>query len=117
MRGTTFDWRWVVVILIVLIFFGQVSLRPSLGVGAVLLALGGYWAVQAGLEPWRGRNTLLGSKRYTYWRGQRIELGPARRTRVNLPPTTSLIVSVLYLLLGAGLIFAALRLVLRLAGV
>ncbi len=117
MGGTNFDWRWVVVIFNALVFFGQINVFPTPVVGVVLLALGAYWAVSAGLEPWRGRNTLLGSKRYTYWRGQRIELGPTRRTRVNLPPTTSLIVSLLYLSLGIGLILAALRLLLRLVGV
>ena len=117
-RGS-FDWRWVVVIFIALVLFGQLSLRPSPSLGVLLLALGGYWAISAGLEPWRGRGSLMGSRRVTYWRGQRIELGPARRarTRVNLPPTTGLIVSILYLTMGVGLIFAALRLLLRLVGV
>ncbi len=112
--GTTFDWRWIVVIVVALVFFGQLSLAPSAGLGVVLLALGAYWAIQAGLEPWRGRGPTLGSRRVTYWRGQRIELGPARRTRLRLPPATSLLVSVFYLILGAGLLFATLRLLLRL---
>ncbi len=114
MGGSNFDWRWIVLILIALVFFGQVSLVPSPYVGVILLALGGYWAVQAGLGPWRGRNAILGSKRVTYWRGQRIELGPPSRSRVRLPATTPLLVSVIYLALGAGLIFAALSLLLRL---
>ncbi len=114
MGGTTFDWRWIIVIFVVLIFFGQLSLAPSPGLGVIILALGTYWAIQAGLEPWRGRGPLLGSKKVTYWRGQRIELGPTRRTRPRLLPVTSLLVSVLYFVMGAGLLFATLRLLLRL---
>lgn len=117
--GQNFDWRWIVVLFIALVFFGQLRLAPSTGLGVVLLALGGYWAVQAGLEPWRGgRGSLLGSKKVTYWRGQRIELGPTRRSsRVRLPATTSLLVSILYIGMGAGLWFAALRSLLRMVGV
>jgi hypothetical protein len=50
----------------------------------------------------------------TYWRGQRIELGPPRRSRLRVPPVTALLVSLFYLLLGAGLLFATLRVLLRL---
>lgn len=113
MGGTSFDWRWIVLILVALIFFGQISFAPSAGLSVIILALGAYWALRAGFEPWRGRDAILGSRRVTYWRGQRIELRPARRARVRLAPMP-LLVSVLYLLISAGLVLAALRLALRL---
>ncbi len=111
---TTFDWRWIVVIFIALLFFGQIRIAPSPLLSMVLLALGGYWAVQAGIEPWRGRRSLLGSSKVTYWRGQRIETRTPVRARFRTPPTTPLIVSIIYLLMGLGLWFSALLVLLRL---
>ena len=103
MIRTGFDWRWIVVIVVALLFFGQVNLSLSPIVGVALLGLGGYWALQAGLTPWRGRGgSLLGSTKVTYWRGQRIEMKQPRRSRFAVPATTSLAVSVLYLVVGAG---------------
>ena len=114
MRGrTTFDWRWIVVIVIALVFFGQLRIAPSPVLGVVILALGGYWAIQAGLEPWRGRAPILGSSKVTYWRGQRIEMKQPTRARFRTPATTPLIVSIVYLSMGVGLWFATLSLLLR----
>ncbi len=115
MRGsTTFDWRWIVVILVVLVLLGQLRFAASPALGVIVLAIGGYWAVQAGLEPWRGRGPVLGSAKVTYWRGQRIEMKQPARARFRTPATTPLIVSIVYLTMGLGLWFAALRLLLRL---
>ncbi len=114
MGRTTFDWRWIIVIVVALIFFGQVRLSPSSEFGVLLLALGGYWAIQAALTPWRERGSLLGSTKVTYWRGQRIELpvggSRGRRTRFRTPDATPLAVSIVYMVLGAGCVYAALRL-------
>lgn len=117
MGRTSFDWRWIVIIFVALIFLGQVNLRFSPVIGVVLLALGGYWAIQAGLSSWRergGGGPLLGNTKVTYWRGQRIELprnnqSSARRLRLRTPAGTNLLVSVFYLVLGAGFVFAAVR--------
>ena len=118
MGRTTVDWRWIIVIVIALIFFGQLRLATSPELGVVLLALGGYWAVQAGMIPWRGRGSLLGSRnKVTYWRGQRIELKQPRRARFRTPAATPLLVSLVYLTMGIGLWLGALRLLLRLVGV
>jgi hypothetical protein len=118
---TSFDWRWIIIIFVALIFFGQVNLRFSPAVGVVLLALGAYWAIQAGLSSWRergGGGSLLGSSKVTYWRGQRIELprnqSPVRRLRLRTPVGSSLLVSIFYLVLGAGFVYAAVRSLLRL---
>jgi Na+-transporting NADH:ubiquinone oxidoreductase subunit NqrB len=108
---TNFDWRWIIVIILALLFFGQISLAPSAEVSIVLLALGGYWALQAGLAPWRGRDALLGGPKVTYWRGQRIELPRSQRARFRAPAATSLIVSIVYLIMSAGCWLGALRLI------
>jgi hypothetical protein len=113
---TTVDWRWIVMILVVLVFFGIVRLNIPRELAVLLLALGGYWAVMAGLQPWRQPGALLGSPKVTYWRGQRIELpargSTARRARFRTPGGTALIVSVIYLGLGIGCWYAAVRLAL-----
>ena len=118
MGRTSFDWRWIVIIFVALIFLGQVNLRFSPAIGVVLLALGGYCAIQAGLSSWGERGPLLGSSKVTYWRGQRIELprnqSPVRRLGLRTPAGTSLLVSIFYLVLGAGFVFAAVRSLLRL---
>ncbi len=115
MRGSsTFDWRWIVVIVVVLVLLGQLRIAPSPALGVIVLAIGGFWVVQAGLEPWRGRRPVLGSAKVTYWRGQRIEMKQPARARFRTPATTPLIVSIVYLIMGVGLWFAALRLLLRL---
>jgi hypothetical protein len=109
---TNFDWRWIVVIILALVFFGQISFAPSAGVSIVLLALGGYWALQAGLAPWRGRDALLGGgPKVTYWRGQRIELPRAQRSRFRAPAMTSLLVSIVYLVMSIGCWLGVVRLV------
>ena len=114
MGQTTVDWRWIVVIVVALFFFGQLRLGSSSELGMVLLALGGYWAVLAGLRPWREQGSILGNRKVTYWRGQRIELERPRRSRFRTPVTTSLLVSFVYLAMGAGLWLGALRILLRL---
>ena len=115
MGRTTIDWRWIVAIIIVLIFFGQLNLGASPALSIIILALGGYWAVQAGLTPWRGRGSLFGSStKVTYWRCQRIELPQSRRPRFRTPAGLPLLASLIYLLMGAGLWLGAVRLLLRL---
>jgi hypothetical protein len=112
---TDFDWRWIVVIVVALMFFGQLSLSPSPILGVVLLGLGGYWALQAGLAPWRNRGSLLGNTKVTYWRGQRIEMKQPRRSRWTAPATTPLLVSLVYLVLGIGFWLGAIMLLYRIA--
>lgn len=114
MGRTTFDWRWIILIVVALIFFGQVRIAPSAELGVVLLGLGAYWAVQAGLGPWRGRGSMLGSTKVTYWRGQRLEIPQSRRSRLRTLSATSVAVSALYLSLGLGCLYAAVRLLILL---
>ncbi len=111
---TTFDWRWIILLVIALMFFGQLRLAPSSGLGIVLLAAGGYWAIQAGLDAWRSGGATLGSTKVTYWRGQRLEIPQRRGPRFRTPAATPMIVSAVYLTMGAGLLLGAIRLLLRL---
>ena len=116
MGRTTFDWRWIILLLIALMFFGQLRLAPSSGLGVVLLAAGGYWAIQAGLGAWRSGGATLGSTKVTYWRGQRLEIPQTRRQRFRTPAATPLIIAFVYVAMGVGLLLGALRLLLRLVG-
>ncbi len=113
MIRTGFDWRWIVVIVIALIFFGQINLSLSPILGVILLGLGGYWGIQAGLSPWRGRGSMLGSTKVTYWRGQRIEMKQPRRSRLSVPASTPLAVSIFYLAIGVMCVIGALMLLWR----
>ncbi len=115
MSRTGFDWRWIVVIVVALMFFGQLNLSLSPIMGVVLLGLGGYWALQAGLTPWRGRGPLLGNTKVSYWRGQRIEMKQPRRSRFAVPAATPLAISVLYLALSAVCWIGLMMLIYRIA--
>lgn len=114
MGRTTFDWRWILVIVIVLMFFGQLRLYTGSGLDIFLFGLASYWTFRAGLGAWRDSGPVLGSSKVTYWRGQRIEMKQPRRARLRAPGTMQLAISVFYLALGVtfGIIalWAALRL-------
>ena len=114
MGRTSFDWRWIILIVIALMFFGQLRLAPSSELGIVLLGLGGYWAIQAGLGAWRSGGATLGSTKVTYWRGQRLEIPQTRRQRFRTPAATPLLVALVYMAMGVGLLLGALRLLFRL---
>lgn len=112
MNTTNFDWRWVGVILILLLV-----LTADTRTGIVVAAIGAAWMIQAGLEPWRGgRSRSLGSTKVTYWRGQRIETKVSARARLRSVSSLQIVVSVLYLLLGLGSAFAAIYWFARLTG-
>ena len=65
-----FDWRWVLLLLLGPVFARRYS--PLLMI--VLLFVGAYLAIRAGVAAWCGGTWLTGRPRETYWRGQRIEL-------------------------------------------
>lgn len=112
MNTTNFDWRWVGVILILLMIFAR-DTRTDI----VVAAIGAAWMIQAGLEPWRGgRSSVLGSTKVTYWRGQRIETKVPARARLRSVSSIQMVVSALYLLLGLGSAFAAIYWFARLTG-
>ncbi len=113
MNTMNVDWRAVVVILLVLLFI--FSRNPAVDV--VLLTVGAAWALQSGLGPWRGGRSPLGSTKVTYWRGQKIVTKQPPRARLRSVGGLQLTVSVLYIVLGLGMAYAAIVSFLRLVGV
>ncbi len=110
MRNLPFDSRWLILIFLALLLF-----NPGRLTGVVLLAVGAGWAIQAGLASLRISAPQLGGTKVTYWRGQRIETRQAPSQRVRSVPVTQLAIGVFYVVLGAGLGYAALVLFLRLS--
>lgn len=113
MRGFRFDWRWAALILF-LALLANARMVPWPLIALTLGAAGGYLITMA----WRawGPGGRWGSggdtRRVTYWRGQRIEApGAPRRYR---PVSWGELAPVLvYGLMGAALVLAALAVVLR----
>ena len=98
MNTLNFDWRWIGVILILILIFSR-DPRTDIVVGAI----GAAWMIQAGLEPWRaGRTSVLGSTKVTYWRGQRIETKVPARARLRSVSSVQIAASVVYLLIGVA---------------
>jgi hypothetical protein len=111
MPGRRFDWRWIVLIVIVAIIANGAQL-PWL-VLFLALAGGGGYLLYLGWQVWGGG--AFSSKRVTYWRGQRIET-PAQRRR-GLPPLRAIGPALLYLIIGGALVLTALAVLLRQFGV
>lgn len=116
MRGFRFDWRWLILIGFIAILANARSL-PWPVTALTFAAAGGFLVTMAwrsaGLGGWGAGG---GSKRVTYWRGTRIETqGPPRRFR----PRTweELTPVVLYGIVGAALLLAALAVTLTGLGV
>jgi hypothetical protein len=65
-----FDWRWIVVLLLGLVFARRYS--PILMI--MLLLSGAYVAIRAGMVVWRDGPWKVSGPRETYWRGRRIDL-------------------------------------------
>ncbi|GAC1650959.1 MAG: hypothetical protein NVS4B8_25580 [Herpetosiphon sp.] len=103
-----FDWRWLVLVVVVLMFFGliNVSLTPIFSV--VVLGLCALWMFEAGRRPWMGRRSAFGG-RVTYWRGQPVQMRPPARRGFSLPPMVPLVGSVLYFAVCALLVFAVVQ--------
>lgn len=112
MRGFRFDWRWLILIGFIAILANARAL-PWPITALTLAGAGGFLVTMAwrvwGLGVGRGGGS---STRVTYWRGARIETqGPPRRFR----PTswTELAPVVLYGVVGAALLLAALAVTLQ----
>lgn len=114
-RSTSVDWRSVVIVVVILAFFGLLRINPSREVGILILAGCGWWLLQAGLTPWRSYRPLTGA-RETYWRGQRIVLEQPRRSRSRTPAPLPLAISLAYFAMSAGAWLGAVRLVIAVLG-
>lgn len=110
MRTTNLDWR----IVVGLLFLFLLLFRRSPETDLVLLAIGAGWFVQSGIAPFRGRGSILGSTKVTYWRGEKIvtRVPPSARLRSVSPVRVG--VSVLYVALGLSMAYAALQLLVAL---
>jgi hypothetical protein len=112
-RGVRFDWRWVVAIGVLIVLTNTASLPWPVtalvvgGAGAWLLAMGWRVWVRSGGPPERSK--------VTYWRGQRIEVGPPRRGPA-LPRWRDIGPAALYLIIGGVLLLAAITIAMRALG-
>jgi len=109
-KSLPFDSRWLILILVLLFVLNARGLA-----GVVLLAVGAGWAIQAGLASLRISAPQIGGTKVTYWRGQRIETRQAPSQRVRSLPFTQLAIGVFYVVLGAGMAYAAVVLFARLS--
>lgn len=110
MRTNAIDWRLVVGL--IFLFFILFSRSPQ--TDFIMLALGAGWFLQTGLTPWRGRGSVLGSTKVTYWRGERIVTRQPPRARFRSVGGMQLLVSVWYVVLGLSMVYAAILLFARL---
>lgn len=100
----TFDWRWIGAIAVI-VLLTQIRFMPPYVTGLVLAVGGGYF-LSIGWKAWMRGGGSSGSRRVTYWRGQRIETPPARRS-FSAPRGRDLGQSVLFLLIGGVMVLAA----------
>jgi hypothetical protein len=103
----SFDWRWIVVLLLGLVFAGRYS--PVLMI--VLLLAGAYVAIRAGMAAWRDGSWRASGPRETYWRGRRIDL-PATPSSGS-GSIVQRVLAALAIIVGVGLAGLALGMVVR----
>lgn len=105
MRTTNLDWRVIAGLLFLLLLLFSRSPQIDL----VLLAIGAGWFIQSGIAPFRGRGSILGSTKVTYWRGEKIvtRVPPGARLRSVSPVQIG--VAVLYIALGLSMAYAAIQ--------
>lgn len=114
MSNIRFDWRWVVVIgvLVVLANAGRLPWPAT----ALIVGGGGIWLLAQGWRVWARAGGAPQRSRVTYWRGQRIEVGPTRRGPA-LPRWGDIGPAAIYFLLGVVLVLAAIAITLRGLGI
>ncbi len=123
MNTRNIDWRTFAIFLIVFIFIvpalfgliGQLLRIPPIN---VIAATGGaVWLILAGIRPWLGGKSPLGSDKVTYWRGQRIVTKQPARARIRSTSGVQLAGSLWHLALGLGSAYAAVIALLDFLGV
>jgi hypothetical protein len=110
MRSFRFDWRWLALFGFVIVLANAASIPPL--VTALVLALAGGYLLRSGWAAWVRSGGAPSRTRVTYWRGQRYEVGPARRGPA-LPDLRGVGPAVLPLLIGGALLLAALGVALQ----
>jgi hypothetical protein len=105
MSGSSFDWRWIAAIVFVAILVAGRNLPWP--VVTLTLAAGGGYMLYLGWQVWkREGGSSGGSSRVTYWRGQRIELKPEKRSS-GTPSLRSVGPALLYLIVGGVFVLSA----------
>jgi hypothetical protein len=104
MSNFRFDYRWVLLIVGVLLL-ANASALPWPLLAAALIGAGGYllfwgWGI------WNRGVTSRSRPRVQYWRGERIETPAAPRS--VLPPLREIVPALVPLLLGVALLLAGL---------
>lgn len=111
MQQFRFDWRWVALIVVIaIIVAGQ---RIPWPIFMLALAGSGGYLLYMGWQIWSGSSSS-GGNRVTYWRGQRIELKPERRSK--MPSLRAITPAIVYFVLGGILVLGAVAVVLRQVG-
>lgn len=110
MRSIRFDWRWVGVIVVLVVLTN--SGRLPWPVTALAVGAAGAWLLYMGWRVWMREGGPPERSRVTYWRGQRIELEPPRRGPA-LPRMRDIGPAALYFIVGVVLLLAAATIGLR----
>lgn len=107
------DWRWIAVIAVIAVLAS--SARLPWPVTALVLGGSGGYLLLMGWRAWARAGGAPSRSKVTYWRGQRIEVGPQRRGP-SLPRFSDIGPALLPLLLGGVLVLAAASIVLSAVG-
>jgi hypothetical protein len=109
MPNFRFDYRWIILIVAVVVLANARALPWPL-VAALLLGAGGY-LLAWGWKIWNGGVTSRSRPRVQYWRGERIETPAAPRPA--LPPLRELLPALVPLLLGVALLLSGISITLN----
>ena len=104
MRNFNIDWRWIGLIVIVAIIAGGARIPWPLTV--IILGGGGAYLLNMGWQAWTRSGGAPSKSKVTYWRGQRIEVGPPRHGPA-VPRLSDIGPALVPLLLGGVLVLAA----------
>lgn len=113
MNRLQFDWRWIGVIAVLAVLVSSQRLPPL--VTALVLGGGGGYLLWTGWKTWTRYGGAPSRGRVTYWRGQRIEIGPARRGPA-LPRMSDIGPALIFFIIGGLMMLGAAALVLQLLG-
>lgn len=103
-------WRWLALIVLVIVLTNSRALPWPLV--TLILGMAAAYLLREGWIVWRRAGGPPTRSKVTYWRGQRIEVGPSRAGPA-LPDIRSIGPALIYLIPGLILTLVAVALVLR----